>query len=59
MTRIKVRLKAGQGLGGGTGEGPGGNCVCPECKHTIKHTTGTACDKTKCPECGAMMARES
>lgn len=57
--KVKVRLKNGQGLGGGTGDGPDGNCVCPKCGATTAHVTGEACDKTKCPECGATMARES
>lgn len=59
MTRIKVRLKGGQGLGGGTGEGLGGNCICPKCGYKTEHVIGKACNKTKCPKCGTMMDRES
>ena len=42
---------------GGTGEGPGGSCVCPDCGHTQNHAIGEACNKTKCAKCGALMAR--
>ena len=42
---------------GGTGEGPGGQCVCPDCGHTQKHAIGEACNKTKCAKCGALMTR--
>lgn len=57
--KIKVRFKGGQGLGGGTGEGPGGNCVCPKCGYTQRHILGKPCNKIKCPKCGAIMDRES
>ena len=42
---------------GGTGEGPGGSCVCPDCGHAQTHAIGEACNKTKCAKCGALMAR--
>jgi hypothetical protein len=42
---------------GGTGEGPGGQCVCPSCGHTQEHAVGEACNQTKCAECGALMER--
>ena len=56
--KFKATLKAGRGLGGGTGEGPGGHCVCSKCGYRMEHETGTPCNKTKCPQCGAMMERE-
>jgi len=42
---------------GGTGEGPGGQCKCPDCGHTADHETGMACNQQKCSECGAEMIR--
>ena len=43
---------------GGTGEGPGGTCVCPKCGYTIKHGLGAACYRLKCPKCGTMLERK-
>ena len=48
----------GRGMGGGQGKGPGGNCVCPDCGHTIPHERGTPCLEVKCPRCGTYMTRE-
>lgn len=50
--------KAGRGLGGGTAEGPGGNCICLKCGYKTKHITGEQCYKKVCPKCGAKMTRE-
>jgi hypothetical protein len=52
-------FKTAKGLGrmGGSAEGPGGNCTCPECGTTIKHKTGTPCYNVKCPNCGTKMTR--
>lgn len=47
----------GRGFGGGDSLGPGGKCTCPECGKTIEHKIGVACNKTKCPACGALMGR--
>ena len=47
-----------RGLGGGTGEGPGGYCICPKCGYKMGHETGTPCNKVKCPQCDALMTRE-
>jgi hypothetical protein len=44
--------------GGDKAAGPGGNCVCPQCKHTVAHTTGQPCYEIKCPKCGTEMVRE-
>jgi len=46
LTEVKVLL-AEQGID---------VCVCPECGEQVEHERGTPCAKTKCPECGAMMA---
>lgn len=46
------------GVGGGTGEGPGGTCVCPKCKYTESHDKADPCNKKKCPKCGATMTRK-
>lgn len=48
----------GRGLGPGTGEGPGGKCVCPKCGHTATHKVGQPCLDEPCPECGTTMIRE-
>jgi electron transport complex protein RnfB len=42
---------------GGFGLGPGGNCVCPKCGHTVVHQRGTPCFNLKCPKCGTPMTR--
>ena len=44
--------------GGGQGKGPGGNCMCPDCGHTVPHERGTPCLELKCPRCGAYMTRQ-
>ena len=51
----------GRGSGGGQplGEGPGGNCICPECGIKKTHQRGLPCFNMKCPECGASMIRET
>ena len=48
---------ARQGLGrdGGTAQGPGGRCRCPNCGHTEPHQLSTPCYHRKCPKCGAPM----
>jgi len=52
----------GRGMGpgrmGGTGDGPGGNCVCTACGHKVPHPLGQPCNRMKCPKCGAVMTRE-
>jgi hypothetical protein len=56
----------GTGRGGGRGPGrkggaqaagPGGNCVCPNCRHQEPHRVGMPCYQKKCPKCGKQMAR--
>jgi len=44
---------------GGSGDGPDGDCVCPECGATALHKTGVPCYEMECPECGAAMSRLS
>jgi len=36
----------------GTGEGPGGKCVCPKCGHIMSHVLGKPCYEVTCPKCG-------
>jgi hypothetical protein len=57
----------GQGQGSGRGRGrqggpqaagPGGNCVCSDCGHKVKHVAGQPCNEKKCPQCDANMIRE-
>lgn len=49
----------GRGRMGGTrpGAGPGGECVCPACKHREPHQVGVPCTTVKCPKCGTLMIR--
>jgi hypothetical protein len=47
-----------QGRGGGVAGGPGGNCVCLQCGHTVAHPQGVPCNQMKCPNCGSAMNRE-
>jgi hypothetical protein len=50
----------GRGGGGGgnrPGAGPGGVCICPNCKLSVPHTAGTPCATVDCPKCGAKMVR--
>jgi len=44
-------------MGGPFAAGPGGNCVCPKCNHTVSHTPGQPCNQKACPQCGTMMTR--
>jgi Zn finger protein HypA/HybF involved in hydrogenase expression len=43
---------------GGTGEGPGGKCVCLKCGATATHKLGQPCYQVTCPKCGAKMTRK-
>lgn len=45
----------GRRMGEPAGTGPGGMCVCPSCGAQVKHTMGTPCNSTKCPQCGSLM----
>ncbi|RJQ73293.1 MAG: hypothetical protein C4519_17875 [Desulfobacteraceae bacterium] len=65
----------GRGAGGGKGPGQGGQrpgrirgslaagpvgaCVCLQCGHTAPHERGMPCVERQCPQCGAMMTRQS
>lgn len=55
------RFGAGQGgrgmMGGSFAGGPGGFCVCPKCKHKVKHTVADPCLRKKCSKCGTKMIR--
>jgi hypothetical protein len=44
---------------GGKGLGVGGECVCPACGEKAPHARAVPCNKTKCPKCGQLMAREA
>ena len=44
-------------MGGFEAGGPGGECVCPECKRKIPHETGEPCSGLVCSECGTAMVR--
>ena len=48
----------GRNNGDKPGSGPGGKCVCPKCGYEMEHTTGKACNKTKCPKCGTLMTKK-
>jgi hypothetical protein len=42
---------------GGSGAGPGGECVCPSCNAKASHQIGAPCYEQKCPRCGQPMMR--
>ena len=53
-------MRRGSGRGrqlGGTGQGPGGQCVCPKCGAKATHRTGQPCYELTCPKCGSKMTR--
>jgi hypothetical protein len=37
---------------------PEETCICPNCMTVVPHQQGVPCFKTKCPKCGAYMARQ-
>ncbi len=41
----------------GSGAGPGGNCICPNCKTVVVHQAGVPCFSVSCPKCGSKMVR--
>jgi len=41
-----------------SGQGPGGECVCPQCGYTISHQRGVPCSDLKCPKCGLGLNRK-
>ena len=43
----------------GSGAGPDGKCVCPNCDNLVPHKTGVPCNQMKCPKCGTTMTRKS
>lgn len=47
-----------RGRMGGSGLGPGGECVCTKCGATAPHQRGTPCMQMKCSRCGSMMTRK-
>jgi hypothetical protein len=59
-------MKGGRGGGRGPGFGRLGRssslmrfCVCPRCGRREPHSRGVPCVERKCPECGAVLVRES
>jgi len=52
------KISWGRGRMGGTGAGPGGKCVCPECGEIVNHERGVPCYQQKCPKCGSKMTRK-
>ncbi len=42
--------------GNGEAEGPGDDCICPQCSYRERHVAGRPCSQRKCPKCGARMA---
>jgi len=43
---------------GGSGQGPGGMCVCPNCGMSVAHTRDQPCMKIRCQNCGSYMTRK-
>ena len=56
-TEEAMASTGGLGRMGRDAQGAGGECVCSKCGHKVRHDTGKPCDETKCPKCGATMAR--
>jgi hypothetical protein len=48
----------GRGRQGGFALGPGGNCVCPNCRKEVSHQRGVPCYSMECPKCGAKLTRQ-
>lgn len=50
----------GMGRMGGSraGAGPGGKCICPNCRTTVAHQRRTPCFEMACPNCGTKMVRK-
>ncbi|MCG6917563.1 MAG: hypothetical protein LJE89_08445 [Deltaproteobacteria bacterium] len=48
----------GRGRMGGSGRGPGGECVCPSCGKKVAHEQGVPCYEVRCPKCGTAMTRK-
>ena len=42
----------------GTGFGPSGECICPDCGRSFPHRRGVPCAKVICPRCGSAMVRK-
>jgi uncharacterized protein len=57
--RIGMDRRAGDGgrMDGHLAAGPGGECVCSKCKHTVTHQRGQPCMNKKCPKCNSAMTR--
>lgn len=56
--RIRRGVRRLGRMGGPKASGPGGFCVCPNCKHQIEHTVSQPCSELKCPKCDTLMVRE-
>lgn len=48
----------GRNQGNRPGAGPGGNCICPQCKTKVSHELAQPCFHVRCPTCGHHMIRE-
>ena len=46
-----------RGLGGGFGQGPGGECICPNCGYQETHQLRVPCYTKKCPKCETPLVR--
>jgi len=65
--RRRMQLYGGRGFGrkreskmgrrSGVMGGPGGYCVCPQCKYQEAHRSGVPCYQRSCPRCGAPLIR--
>ena len=43
---------------GADGQGPGGNCICPQCHYQIPHEKGVPCSTLQCPDCKINLERK-
>lgn len=56
--RTQHQQKSGGRMGGPSGTGSDGFCVCFSCGYRQLHTRGRSCNSISCPACGTVLARE-
>ena len=44
-------------MGGRKAAGPGGYCICTNCKYKLRRSRGNPCMDRVCPKCGSPMTR--
>ncbi len=41
-----------------SGQGPGGDCICPKCRYKTPHEAGVPCSQIICPKCKISLERK-